>query len=94
MAKEPRAEGVFYKAMVDLSRSMYDNEPEKGIRAFDTLIAFVVDMAIEHEGSDWKKKICPVLTENKDKLANVRGMIKEVMNPLTTIKWTEKDQTL
>lgn len=89
MAKEPRAEGVFYKAMVDLQRSMYDNTPEKGIRAFDTLIVFVIDMAIEHNGNDWKSKICPVLTEHKDKLANVKGMIKEVMNPLTTVKWDE-----
>lgn len=94
MAKEPRAEGVFYKAMTDLTRSMYKNEPELGVRAFDTLIAFVVDLAIEHEGNDWNAKICPVLTENADALENVKKMIGEVINPELTVKWNEDDQTM
>lgn len=91
MAKEPRAEGIFYKAMTDLTRSIYANKPELGIRAFDTLVAFVVDLAIEHEGNDWNAKICPVLTENADALGDVKKMLKEVFNPDLTIKWIEDE---
>lgn len=71
MQREPRAEGVFYKAMVDLTRSMQQNDPELGIRALDTCAAFVVDLATEHEGGDWNKRKCPELTKHKEKLGDV-----------------------
>ena len=48
MAKEPRAEGVFYKGTVDLTRSLANDDPELGMKALDTFVAFVIDMAVEH----------------------------------------------
>jgi uncharacterized protein YdgA (DUF945 family) len=91
MAKEPRAEGVFYKGTVDLTRSMANNDPALGMKALDTFVAFVVDLATEHEGDikDWRhgKKLCPVLTEHKEKLLSVGIMIKELMNKDTTLKY-------
>jgi len=61
MAKEPRAEGVFYKATVDLTKSMMNDDPELGMRALDTLVVFVLDLGSEHIGGDWRKPLCPVL---------------------------------
>jgi hypothetical protein len=85
MAKEPRAEGIFYKGTVDLTRSMMNGDPQLGMKALDTFVAFVVDTAIEHRGSDWKQKICPVMTEHAEKLASAGLMIKELTTKETTI---------
>jgi len=65
MEREPRAEATFYKASVELTRSIYDNNPKKGMKAMDDLFRFIADMATEHDGKDWSKKICPILTANE-----------------------------
>lgn len=94
MAKEPRAEGVFYKGTVDLTRSMANGDPKLGIRALDTFVAFVVDLAIEHQGKDWKKKTCPIMTEHGEKLINIYAMIGELMKKETTIQYDEKNHAV
>ena len=94
MEREPRAEGVFYKAMVELTRSMVDNDPEKGIKAMDDMVGFVFDMAIEHKGKDWGDKICPIMTANEEKLGDIKKIVKELVNPMTTIKWNDEEGTV
>jgi hypothetical protein len=78
MAKEPRAEGVFYKGTVDLTRSMMNNDPQLGMKALDTFVAFVIDFATEHKSHKRDIKICPALTEHKEKLANIYLLVKEL----------------
>lgn len=53
MAKEPRAEGIFYKGTVDMTRAMANDDPQLGMKALDTFIAFTVDFAMEHRGKKW-----------------------------------------
>jgi hypothetical protein len=62
MQKEPRAEGIFYKGTVDLTRSMMNGDPKLGMKALDTFVAFVIDFAMEHQVGDRKVKLCPELT--------------------------------
>jgi len=48
-AKEPRAEGIFYKGTVDLTRAMAgEGDPDLAVKAIDTLIVYIFDMAGEH----------------------------------------------
>jgi len=94
MAKEPRAEGIFYKATVDMTRSIYNNDPLKGIRALDEMVGFVIDMAVEHKGKNWQDKICPIMTLHQEKLSNIYAMIKEVMNKDDTIKWSDDNESV
>jgi len=92
MAMEPRAEGVFYKGTVDLTRAMANEDPDLAMKAFDTFIAFIVDMATEHVGKSWKEKLCPTMTAHPEKLINIGIMIKELMNKDLTLKYDKKNE--
>jgi len=58
------------------------------------MIGFIFDMAIEHEGNDWNKKICPIMTAQEEKLGDIKTIVGELMNPMTTIKFDEEEGTV
>ena len=59
----------------------------EAVKSLDTLVKFIIDMAIDHEGNDWKKKVCPELTSHEGKLDDVEKMLMELMNPDTSLKY-------
>jgi len=66
------------------------------MRAMDDLIGFIFDLALEHDGgeNDWDQHKCPIMTANEDRLGDIKVMIAEIINPMTTIKWDADTETI
>jgi len=62
-----------------------NNKPELGKKAMSELVFFVLDMATEHKGGNWLDRKCPIMTAHEEKLGDIKKMIAEGMNPMTTI---------
>jgi len=83
LIKEPRSEGVFYNADVEIKKALKEKKNALGVKGIVDILGFIVDMTRESIGG---KPTCNVLWNKSNNWDTLHVILKEMRAPSTGLK--------